>query len=58
MQEYRDGILLFEISNRVIWNKPAAEQKALEEKWIADLNKKFPVTVNWKLLKKLRDKKE
>ena len=35
-----------------------AEQKALEEKWIADLNKKFPVTVNWKLLKKLRDKKE
>lgn len=54
MQEYRDGILLFEVSNRVIWSKPAAEQKALEAKWIADLNKKYPVTVNWKLLKKLK----
>ena len=31
----------------------AAEQKALEEKWIADLNKKYPVTVNWNLLKRL-----
>jgi peptidyl-prolyl cis-trans isomerase SurA len=26
----------------------------LEAKWIADLNKKYPVTVNWKLLKKLK----
>nr|WP_297903032.1 peptidylprolyl isomerase [uncultured Parabacteroides sp.] len=54
MQEYRDGILLFEVSNREIWSKPSAQQKALEAKWIADLNKKYPVTVNWKLLKKLK----
>ena len=54
LQEYRDGILLFEISNRVIWSKPSAEQKALEKKWIKDLNKKYPVTVNWKLLKNLK----
>lgn len=53
LQEYRDGILLFEVSNRVVWSKPAAEQKALEEKWVADLNKKYPVTVNWDLLKRL-----
>ena len=54
MQEYRDGILLFEVSNREIWSKPSAQQKVLEAKWIADLNKKYPVTVNWKLLKKLK----
>lgn len=53
MQEYRDGILLFEISNRKVWSKPAAEQKKLEEEWISELNKKYPVVVNWKLLKKL-----
>ena len=51
---YRDGILLFEVSNREIWSKPSAQQKVLEAKWIADLNKKYPVTVNWKLLKKLK----
>ena len=54
MQEYRDGILLFEVSNREIWSKPSAQQKVLEAKWIADLNKKYPVTVNCKLLKKLK----
>lgn len=47
MGEYRDGILLFEISNRRIWNKPLNEQKALEEAWVAELSKKYPVTVNW-----------
>ena len=41
MQEYRDGILLFEVSNREIWSKPSAQQKVLEAKWIADLNKKI-----------------
>ena len=54
MQEYRDGILLFEISNRKIWNKPAAEQKALEDAWIEELNQKYPVEVNWKALRKLK----
>lgn len=54
MQEYRDGILLFEISNRKVWSQPAAEQKSLEEKWIKELNAKYPVTVDWKLLKKIK----
>lgn len=53
VQEYRDGMLLFEISNLKIWNKPAAEQKQLEEAWIKELNQKYPVEINWKLIKKL-----
>ena len=54
MQEYRDGILLFNISNEKIWSKPAAEQTTLEEEWVKQLNKEYPVTINWKLLKKLK----
>ena len=53
MQEYRDGILLFEISNQKVWSKPTTEQKALEETWIEELNRKYPVQVNWEALKKL-----
>lgn len=53
MQEYRDGILLFDISNKKVWNKPAAEQKAREAAWLTDLNKKYPVTINWILLEKV-----
>ena len=52
MGEYRDGILLFEISNRRIWSKPMSEQKALDEAWIAELNEKYPVTINWEVLDK------
>ncbi len=54
MQEYRDGILLFNISNQKIWSKPAAEQAALENSWLKELNEEYPVTINWKLLKKLK----
>ena len=54
MQEYRDGILLFEISNQRVWSKPAAEQKALEQAWIEELNRKYPVEVNWEALRKLK----
>ncbi|MDR1937381.1 MAG: peptidylprolyl isomerase [Tannerellaceae bacterium] len=55
-QEYRDGILLFELSNEKIWNKPAEEQAVLEEQWLKELNAKYPVTLNSKLLKKLSKK--
>lgn len=54
MQEYRDGILLFNISNAKIWSQPATEQPQLEEAWLKELNKEYPVTINWKLLKKLK----
>ena len=53
LQEYRDGILLFEISNKVVWSKPATEQPELESAWLKELNKKYPVEVNWKVLKKV-----
>lgn len=54
MQEYRDGILLFEVSNKEVWSKPAAEQAHLEAEWVKRLNGKFPVSINWKLLKKIK----
>ncbi len=53
MQEYRDGMLLFEVSNREVWDKPADEQAKAESDWIARLEKTYPVTVNWKLVKKI-----
>ena len=56
MQEYRDGMLLFEISNQKIWSKPAAEQAELEKQWVEELNKSYPVEINWRLLKKLGKK--
>ena len=28
--------------------------KALEDAWIKELNQKYPVEVNWKVLKKLK----
>lgn len=54
MQEYHDGMLLFEISNREVWSKPAAEQSRLEIEWIKRLETKYPVIINWKLLKKIK----
>ena len=53
MKEYRDGILLFDISNKEIWNKPMDQQAKAEAEWIEQLNQKYPVTINWKLVKKV-----
>lgn len=52
LNEYRDGTLLFAISNQKIWNKPAEEQAQLEADWIKELKEKYPVEVNWKALEK------
>ena len=51
INEYRDGILLFAISNEKVWNKPADEQKEIEEAWLKELRSKYSITVNWKALK-------
>ena len=56
LNEYRDGTLLFAISNQKIWNKPAEEQAKLEEDWIKELKEKYPVEINWKALKKAAKK--
>jgi peptidyl-prolyl cis-trans isomerase SurA len=56
IREYRDGMLLFEISNLKVWSHPVEEQAALEKNWIKELNKKYPVKINRKLLKKLKNK--
>jgi peptidyl-prolyl cis-trans isomerase SurA len=55
-QEYRDGILLFELSNEKIWSKPVEEQSVLEANWLKELNNKYTITVNSKLLKKITRK--
>ena len=42
MQEYRDGILLFEVSNREVWDKASQDSKGLE-KYFKDSVSKY----NW-----------
>lgn len=54
LQEYRDGILLFEISNARVWSHPAEEQAELEKQWVQEIRKKYPVKVNTQLLKKIK----
>jgi peptidyl-prolyl cis-trans isomerase SurA len=54
VKEYYDGILLFEVSNKRVWSRPAEEQEQLETEWLKELNEKYPVQINWKILKKLK----
>ncbi len=54
VKEYYDGILLFEISNKRVWGYPLEEQAKQEAEWIKELNEKYPVEVNWKILNKLK----
>ena len=54
LKEYRDGILLFEISNERVWSKPVEDQARLEEEWIKELNGKYDAKVHWKVLKNLK----
>ena len=54
MQEYYDGILLFEISNQRVWSQPTEEQDKLEAEWLKELNEKYPVKINWNVLNNLK----
>ncbi|MDR2681034.1 MAG: peptidyl-prolyl cis-trans isomerase [Tannerella sp.] len=54
LNEYYDGILLFEISNKRVWSRSAEEQEKLEAEWIKELNEKYPVTVNKKVIRKIK----
>jgi peptidyl-prolyl cis-trans isomerase SurA len=54
VQEYHDGILLFEISNRRVWDKPLEEQARLEEEWVKELNSKYEAKINQKVLKNIK----
>ncbi|MDD4514909.1 peptidylprolyl isomerase [Massilibacteroides sp.] len=54
LQEYRDGILLFEISDARVWQHPVEDQPELEKLWVQEIQKKYPVTINTKLLKKIK----
>jgi peptidyl-prolyl cis-trans isomerase SurA len=54
IKEYYDGILLFEISNKRVWSQPAEEQDNLEAEWLKELNEKYPVTINKKVIKSIK----
>lgn len=60
MDDYREGVLVFNISERRIWNvfsggttMSPEDQQALEQSWVAELRKKFSVSVDETVLIKL-----
>ena len=53
--EYYDGTLLFEISNSRVWSRPEEDQARLEAEWIKELNEKYPVKINWKVIRKIKN---
>jgi len=54
INEYHDGILLFEISNDRVWSRPVEDQEKIEQEWLKELNKKYKVEINWKVLNNLK----
>jgi len=53
IQEYRDGILLFDLSNARVWSHPLEKQDSLEREWLKELSARYPVVVNWSALRAL-----
>ena len=62
MQEYRDGILLFEISNREVWEKAASDTIGLTQYFEANKSEYAWEEPHWKghvvLVKEAKDKKK
>jgi len=54
INEYYDGILLFEVSNDRVWSRPVEEQEKIEQEWLNELNQKYKVEINWKVLNNLK----
>jgi peptidyl-prolyl cis-trans isomerase SurA len=54
LNEYYDATLLFEISNKRVWSRAVEEQEQLEAEWVKELNEKYPVTINWKVINKIK----
>ena len=55
MNEYHDGILLFEVSSDRVWSRPVEEQAQIEQEWIKELNNTYKVDINWKVLNNLKN---
>jgi hypothetical protein len=55
MNEYKEAVLMFNVSELKIWDKAKDEeaQKKLEQEWIDHLRKKYPVKVNQEQVKKM-----
>ena len=54
VKQLYDGNLLFEISNSRIWSRPEEEQARFEAEWIKELNEKYPVKINWRVIRKIK----
>jgi len=54
INEYHDGILLFEVSNDRVWSRPVEDQEQIEQEWLNELNQKYKVEINWKVLNNLK----
>ena len=54
INEYYDGTLLHELNRQRIYLHPKEEQEALEIEWVKELNEKYPVKMNKKVIKKIR----
>lgn len=55
MAEYKDAVLMFTLSEQMIWTKSKSDTEArrLENEWVEGLQKKYKVTINHNELKKL-----
>ncbi len=54
LKEYYDGILLYDLSNKRVWSRAEEDQPRLETEWIKELNEKYPVKINWKVIRKIK----